>query len=205
MNMWNEYITVQNTSGQNFIIMNSERKEINHKLEIAQVKLRHWSGWLTAISVLGKFFCLKRNFLRNFFLFRFDNEYGKFLWEFDQILLWIIWTIFWYDCRSNRDSFVFWKRNPPNEVSFECIYMLGMWKCYETIIMSPFSAFPLQSLHRSVRSLAAFSLLKSLERCDMIIPQLIMLICTVIIPVFTILTDLIGFIMAILSQYRDFQ
>ena len=71
--------------------------------------------------------------------------------------------------------------------------------------MSPFSAFPLQSLHRSVRSLAAFSLLKSLESSDMIIPQLIMLICTVIIPVFTILTDLIGFIMAILSQYRDFQ
>ena len=44
--------------------MNSERKEINHKLEIAQVKLRHWSGWLTAISALGKFFCFKR--LKNF-------------------------------------------------------------------------------------------------------------------------------------------
>ena len=45
---------------QQFVIMNSERNEINHKLEIAQVKLRHWSGWLTAISALGKFFFFKR-------------------------------------------------------------------------------------------------------------------------------------------------
>ena len=40
--------------------MNSERNEMNHKLEIAQVKLRHWSGWITAISALGENFGFER-------------------------------------------------------------------------------------------------------------------------------------------------
>ena len=33
---------------------------MNPELEIAQLKLRHLSGWITAISALGKNFCLVR-------------------------------------------------------------------------------------------------------------------------------------------------
>ena len=135
-------------------------------------------------------------------MFRFDNEFCKFSWEYMenvwQILLWIIRTIFWYHCRSNRNSFVLWKGNPSNEVSIKCIHMPGTWKNYAIKIMSPFSAFSLRSVHWLVRSLAACSLLKSLERCDMIIPQLLIIIIT-------FMTHWISFIMAILSQYRDFQ
>ena len=48
-----------NTKSTN-LRMIPERNEMNPELKIAQLKLRHWSGWITAISALGKNFCLLR-------------------------------------------------------------------------------------------------------------------------------------------------
>ena len=48
-----------NTKSTN-LRMIPERNEMNPELKIAQLKLRHWSGWITAISALGKNFCLVR-------------------------------------------------------------------------------------------------------------------------------------------------
>ena len=110
--IWN----VSTTRGPQHPRINSERNDMNHKLEIAQVKLRHWSGWMTAISALGKNLHYEFWVLNPFW--RFNYKFCKFQFELGEILRWLVWTIFWHHCRSNWNSFIIRKWNSSNEVPF---------------------------------------------------------------------------------------